>query len=401
MRPHALLLLPLLALPARADEPPALDLAAARRATDAFGLDLWKAAATPGEDDAPSNVVLSPFSVATALGMTAAGASGLTLEEMRKVLRFELEPARHHAALGALARDLGKAEKVELNVANRLFALPGKAFQAPFLATTREAYGADVQKVPFDSDPGGARATINDWVAGRTRDRIKQLLAPADVTPATKLVLVNAIYFKGLWETKFPPAEPGPFTLASGERVQAPLMSREGELRAAKLEGLVACDVPYQGGRFAMTLLVPDRHDGLAALEARLAADLGGWLGALRAREVRLALPRLKVESRASLREPLEALGMPSAFSDATADFTAMTGERGLKIAKVIHQAVLLVDETGSEAAAATAVTMAPRGMPSRPPEPLEVRADRPHLLLIRDLRTGVVLFMARVVDPR
>jgi serpin B len=388
-----LLLVPLLLTrPARADD----DLAAARRAADAFGLDLWRAAAKPGE-----NVVLSPFSVATALGMTSAGAAGVTLDEMRKVLRFELPADRQHAALGALARDLGKAEKVELNVANRLFALQGKAFQGPFLATTREAYGADAQELPFRTDPDGSRRTINGWVAERTRDRIKDLLQPIDVRPDTKLVLVNAIYFKGTWETKFAPAQPGPFRLGSGEEVQVPLMSRAGDLRAAKLDGLVACDVPYQGGRFVLTLLVPDRHDGVAALEGRLAADLGGWLGALRERPVRLTLPKLKVGSRASLGEALAGMGMPSAFSDAAADFTPMTGSRELKIAKVIHQAFLLVDEEGSEAAAATAVTMAPRGMPSRPPEPLEVRADRPHLLLIRDLRTGVVLFMARVVDPR
>lgn len=359
-----------------------------------FGLAVWRAAGAQKPDE---NACLGPLSVSCALGMTALGAGGETRAEMHRVLGLKDTP-QAHAALAGLLR-LPSQEGVLVLPANRLFLARRFQPRAPFLQAAATAYQADAVQVDFAPDPEVGRKVINEWVAERTQQKIPTLLGASDVNRGTPLVLVNALYVKASWATKFDPARTAPaaFQLLSGPPVQVPTMRLEAQLPCAEAEdGLRLCELPYQGGRLAALILLPPAGK-LRALEARLEpAALQRWVGALRQQKAELALPRFEVRKHAELQDLLQELGMQRAFQP-SADFSGMSADP-LMIAKVIHEAFLRVDEEGSEAAAATAVVMAPGGPP---PGAFRMTVDRPFLLLIRDRTTGALLFVARVTDPR
>lgn len=374
---------------------PAEEAVATATAVNQFALDLHRELGKR-----PGDVFFSPASIAAALGMTWAGANGPTADQLAKALHVTLPPEKAHPALGALLAADASGDPT-LAAANRLWCLPEDLLPA-FLAATKDAYGAEVGQVDFRTDPDGARQTINRWVEERTRDRIKDLVPSGTLTPLTRLVLTNAIYFKGSWKTAFDGTETrtGTFTLATREAVGAPLMHAAVPGRFFHGDGFVLGELPYKGERLSMVVIVPAEPDGLPALEAKLTADaLASWLAAARhVEKLDVTLPRFKIEQAVDLVPPLQALGVNDAFSQTLADLSGMNGKKDLYVSAALHKAFVEVTEAGTEAAAATAVVV---GVKSAAEPPPTVRADRPFLFLIRDTQTGLILFLGRETDPR
>jgi serpin B len=384
---------------AGADSVPA---AAMARSIDAF------AAALHGELRGRSgNLVHSPLSISSALGLTVAGAAGETREEMRRVLHLPADDAaayEGYRALYARFQEFARDGGVRWNLANRLWLQEGTTLLPAYVATTERVFGAKSGTLDFARAPEPSRVTINDWVADQTEDRIKDLFPPGSIGPDTRVVLANAIWFKGKWATTFDVnrTRPVPFHRGGGATVDVPTMHRNLPRPVAAIAGARLLELPYQGDRLGMLLVLPDAVDGLPAVESRLGADsLRAWAAALAAAPVphggtNIALPKFTARTRLELNGTLAALGMPTAFDAERADFSGMNGGRDLSIAVVVHQAFVDVDEEGTEAAAATGVAVRTTSVTI----PQEFHVDRPFLWFIRDRATGTVLFMGRVVDP-
>jgi len=366
---------------------------------NAFGLDLFGKLA-----EKKGNLFFSPYSISSALAMAYAGARGDTAAQMAKTLHFSLEPAKLHPAFGSLTNSLnaaGKLNEFELSTANALWIQKGEKLLQDFLDLTKSAYGAEPHLVDFAKATEEARVTINRWVEEQTRDKIKELIQKGIVDSATVLVLTNAIYFKGLWAHEFTKAgtSEAPFTLASDEKVQVPTMHQKGEFGYYQGDGFQMLELPYKGEMLSMVFILPAKPDGLADLEKSLTAEtLAKWLGALKSEEVAIAIPKFKATCRFRLEEALKSMGMPAAFSLPPADFSGITGVKDLFIGAVIHQAFVDVNEKGTEAAAATAIVVKRGGAP-QPPKNV-FRADHPFLFLLRDTRSGAILFMGRLMNP-
>lgn len=373
------------------------DVRAVARGGNAFAFDLYSRLR-----DRDGNLFFSPASVATALAMTFAGAEGETEREMAKVLHFDLPEDRLHPAYGTLGRVLdAKNKNYRLSMANRLWAAANYPLRPEYLSLTREAYGAELAPLDF-ARTEQARRTINGWVEGRTNDRIQDLIPPNVLGPDTRLVLTNAIYFKGNWADEFAKdaTSDEPFRLAGGGEVTAPLMRQTDDFRYGEADGLQLVELPYAGRDLSMLMLLP-REVGLETLEESLTVEnVEAWSAGMGVREVDLALPRFKTTSQFLLGDTLAAMGMPLAFSD-DADLSGISSAEALKISEAIHKAFVEVNEQGTEAGAATAVVVAPTAAPAEETVPPVVfRADRPFVFLIRDHRTGAVLFLGRVADP-
>jgi serpin B len=367
----------------------------AATASNHFGFDLYQK--LRGQD---GNLIFSPASAEIALAMTSAGARGETLAQMESVLHLRGmvgAPAAFGNLLAALNGRDGQ-EGMTLHVANRLWGQENYLFDAGFVRLLGERYKAPLGRANFAGAYEAARIAINRWVAGETRDRIQDLLSKGTVDQDTRLVITNAVYFNGVWQVAFDPKDTKPDQFRTkGGPVTADLMHRMGTYRHRHVDGVQLAELPYGGG-LSMLIVLPDVDDGLVGVEDRLAASYEGWIAGLAVKEVDLKIPRWKtVSEEMRLNKPLQELGMRLAFSDA--DFSAMTPEK-LRISLVIQKAFVKVTEEGTEAAAATAVTLGGlaatiyRAVPS-------FHADHPFLYLIRDPETGLVLFVGRVLDPR
>jgi serpin B len=351
------------------------------------------------------NLFFSPASISTAFGMTYAGAHGSTAAEMEKALHFTLPSDRLHSAMGALLSNLNTTHTgYRLRVADALWAQQGEHFLDGFLNLTKANYAAGFHAVDFAKAPDQTRLTINRWIEQQTEDKIKDLLQPGTVTADTRLILTNAIYFKADWQWQFQKSESKDedFHLSSSQSVRAPLMHREGRMNYFNAGTFQALEIPYKGLELSMIVVLPNDVSGLPALEQSLTpSNLQQWLGQLKPEsKIILTLPRFKMTRQFELTKALGGLGMKQAFERGAADFSAMTGKRDLWISAVIHKAYVDVDEEGTEAAAATSTVMRSLSMPSVRPEPIIFRADHPFLFLIRDNRSGGILFMGRVADP-
>jgi serpin B len=322
---------------------------------------------------------------------------------MARTLHFDLAPDHLHPAFGSLlsqARAGQKKHGYQLSAANALWGQRGEDPRPDFVKTAREHYRGGLNSVDFVNDAEGARRQINNWVAKGTRNRIRELLAPGDVTDQSRLVLVNAIYFKGSWAHRFPKRATGeePFRVTADRSVKVAMMSQTEKFAYHKADDFQALELPYVGETMSMLILLPDTVDGLPQLEKRMSAD---WLKGLLLwdKKVEVSLPRFKVAGRSDLGKTLSAMGMPLAFDRQRADFRGATDHvPGWFIAKVIHEALVEVNEEGTEAAAATAVV---KGTKSAAPEPpARFNADHPFVFLIRDNRSGSILFMGRLVNP-
>ncbi len=363
-----------------------------------FALDLYKQL---GEKE-DGNLLFSPYSISTALAMTYAGARGETQDEMAKVLHFALPQRLLHPAFAAIIEDLNdeKRKGYKLAVANRLWGQKGYSFRPNFLNTTRKYYGAELAQVDFAKAAEKARQTINKWVEEQTQDKIKDLIPEGVLDSLTRLVLTNAIYFKGDWETQFDKkaTREADFTATPDKKVKVPMMHQVAPFKYADLPSLQVLEMPYAGDDLSMVVLLPKKTDGLGDLEKSLdAKSLQEWTGGVRKRKVSVFLPKFKMTCKFRLKPVLASMGMPLAFDAGRADFSGMTGSKDLYISAVIHKAFVDVNEEGTEAAAATAVVMTLRSAPR--PSPV-FRADHPFLFLIRDNRTGSILFLGRVAEP-
>ena len=369
------------------------DLAAVVHGNTAFALDLYRQVAS-----SRGNLVLGPLSISTAMAMEQMGARGVTADQIAAAMHFDLPDDRLAAGFDRLDRELeGLAgPKVTVSLVNQLFGQQGHPFEDAFLATLSSRFGAPLAVVDY-SDPEAVRLLINAWVASQTADRIKDLLAPGILSESTKLVVANATYLKADWAQSFNAAltQPRTFHLASGKTVKVPMMAAEEGFPIALGKGYRALELPYDGDRLAMLIVVPD---DLAAFQQRLTADsYDAIVGALHPRTLDLRLPRFAARASVDLAGPLKALGIVDAFDPALADLSGISPE-GLSVGAVVHQAFVEVAEKGTEAAAATVVESGDSGF-ERPP--LDFRIDRPFLWFIRDRVTGSVLFMGRVEDPR
>lgn len=366
---------------------------------NAFALDLYSKLA-----EAEGNLFFSPSSISTALAMTYAGARGDTADQMARVLHFQQTGQELHAAFHDLTAELQRRlnEKGnELNVANALWGQKGFDFLQGFIDLTRKYYGAGLHEVDYEGATEEARQTINAWVEKETKGKIKNLIPPGAINAQTRLVLTNAIYFFGKWAVEFDQknTKDAPFTLMGGDTIEVPMMNRTGDYWYMENEAIQALQLPYVDNAASMVIFLPKTNDGLPDLEAALSAEMYNNLTRnLRRQKVVVTIPKFTMTSQFSLRSTLSAMGMKDAFTG-NADFSGMTGEKNLCIDNVIHKAFVDVSEKGTEAAAATAVTMRATSAVRQPPQLF--RADHPFLFVIRDGKTGGILFMGRVMDPR
>ena len=359
----------------------------------------------------PGNLFLSPFSIRTALAMAQAGARGNTAEEMRRALCISSPDETMHEALAEAIVRLRAAGNgdYEMAVANALWSQDGAPLQPEFVDLVARQYGGAIEVTDFRHDAEAARLSINRWVETKTRQKIRDLIPSGGLTALTRLVVVNAIYFKGMWALPFRKADTRnePFYLEEGGEVHAQLMHQLEEVRYTRARGYQAVELLYQGDDISMLILLPDQNKGLRDLEETLLARRVLVRGASMAiRVVRLALPRFKISWGAvALGGQLEALGMALPFTE-NADFSGINGhkppdEDSLTISNVVHKAVVEVNEEGTEAAAATAVVMVTSSMLPSVSKPTPVfRADHPFLFVIRERRAGTILFLGRVTDP-
>jgi len=367
-------------------------------ANTAFGTSLYRQLrATEG------NLFFSPYSISTALAMTYGGARGQTQREMAEILNFDMDQEKHHRAFSGLQSWMEAVQKkgaVRLSVANSLWCQRDEVFLKEFLGTMKRHYQAGLHSVDFARETEASRRAINTWVEKETERKIKDLIRPGVLDRYTRLVLCSAIYFRGNWASRFPEkrTKDADFFVTADRTVKVPMMTQKADFRWQKLDGLSAVDLPYKGGQLSMVVLLPAKADGLPELEATLTRDrLEGWMTKLdrgTSSEVVVSLPRFTTTCQFELSEALEAMGMPSAFSNA--DFSGMTEKPGLRITHVLHKAFVEVNEEGTEAAAATAVVMKRESIQCA----FEFRADHPFLFLIREKQTGSVLFIGRISDP-
>jgi serpin B len=342
------------------------------------------------------NTFFSPFSVSSALAMSYGGAREKTAREMAAALHFQLDQDRLHSAFrmlnSALVQGLDRSRQ-KLNIANALI-LTGGDVDPAYKQMLEKNYDAEI----FATDLNA----INGWVKQKTEAKIEKIFD--QLNPNSVGVILNAIYFKGVWEYRFDPSRTreAPFKRPGADPVSVPLMQQKGDFKLLSQADFQAISLPYEGQALSMVVLLPMQVDGLGALEANATPErLAQWLGGLERRAPRpvlLCLPRFKLETGYDLVAPLKQMGIRDAFDMDRADFSGMGWPKGkLFISQVEHRALVEVSEEGTEAAASTGVEMATRSMS---PSPEVFKADHPFLFLIRHNPTGTLLFMGRVTDP-
>lgn len=352
----------------------------------------------------PGNLILSPFSIATALSMLLDGARGRTATELAAALDQLYPDPAYHGALASLVEELTQAANTggnELLIANGLWVQRGFPIQSEFRQTIETLYHAPLTPLDFIADPGQACAKINSWTAEHTRGKIPELFAPGSLDAHMRLILTSAIYFHAKWQSPFRPGDthPAPFRLDAGATVETGFMRQSAIFGYTETPEVQVLEMKYAGSPLAFDVLLPTANDGLSELEKSLQPEkLSAWLGALQNRTVELAMPKFRAESGFSLRDALARMGMQEAFG-ASADFSGIDGRRDLFVSEVVHKAFVDVSEEGTEAAAATGVTVKPLAMRASPRTVF--RADHPFAFLIRDARSGVVLFEGRLLKPK
>ena len=350
------------------------------------------------------NLVLSPYSLSSALAMTFGGARGETARQMEQTLHFEQSTTNLHPLFGRLNKALEVAQgSNELCIANSLWPQKEYPFRQEFLTLLRNDYGATVTSLNYEHQAEQARVTINEWVGDKTRHKIAKLIGPGVLDGSTRMVLVNAIYFKGTWATPFAETatQPDKFYSNLDTATDVPFMYTGGRFKYGETDQLQMLALPYAGQKLEMIILLPRSRDGIRQLENNLnPARLASWLAKAADQDVNVALPKFKMSTGFNLRQTLQAIGMIDAFG-ADADFSGMDGKlRWLYLSAVLHKAYIDVNEKGTEAAAATADVMEAGGPSPATELSREFRADHPFMFLIRDTTTGSILFMGRVYQP-
>jgi len=401
------------------------ETAVAAKAVNALGIDLLARVAKTDE-----NALISPYSIQSALAMTYAGAAGETKAEMAKVLHFPADEATLHRSFAAFQKVLdeiheatvnevkesadrdGPSEPVTLEIANRLYGQSGYAFRPAFLSLVKDNYGAPFQPVDFRHAAERIRSEINSWVSARTHERINDLIPAGGVNDKTRLVLVNAIYFKAAWAEEFSQygTKAEPFYIDGTKVEKVPTMQHSsrhyGYMRG---DGFEAITLRYVGDDVQLLVLLPEEKEGLASLEAKLTPELLAECANPEPADLILHLPKFKLEPpTVPLGSVLRALGMLTAFDQpqGSTNFDRMAPRQPddyLSLSDVFHKTFMAVDEQGTEATAATEVGLVTLGMSVQKPrpKPIEVKIDHPFLFAIQHRASGACLFLGRVVDPR
>lgn len=367
-----------------------------------FALDLYQQLRTE-----EGNLFFSPSSISTALAMTYAGAAGETEAEMAETLHFQMSNDQLHEGMKTLQSFWMTPDKdkgIRLKLANRLWGQRSYEFLPAFLQITRDYYGAEVARLDF-AQSEQASQTINKWVEEQTENKITDLISPNALSPATRLVLTNAVYFHGNWAEPFEKdrTKDDDFHLSATDKIKVSMMHRWDEFQYGAVDDIQILELPYGDGSLSMVILLPKQIDGLADLEYKLTfQDLHRWMTSVKHEdEVKVYLPRFKTTSQFQMADTLKAMGMELAFDGNAADFSGMTGGRDLFISAVLHKAFVDVNEEGTEAAAATGIVMAPTAAPIlEPKEPPVFRADHPFVFMIRDNRNGAIMFLGRITNP-
>jgi len=361
-----------------------------------FALDLYQQLR-----ENPGNLFFSPYSISAALAMTLAGAGGNTLKQMAEVLAFSLTDEALHAGFAALNARLEEVQTGSPNrlmIANALWPQKGYKLRRTFRSLVKKHYGVKIKALDF-ADSDNARAVINQWVEDKTESKIKDLIGQGVLNHLTRLVLANAIYFKGTWQDEFDPGltSEQPFQTASDTEVPVQMMHQKQSLRYTEDETLQVLEIPYKGRDLSMVILLPREPDGVDHLEKLLTpAQLTEWIATLEETEVNFSLPRFNISFPLRLDDTLKSLGMVDAFSG-NSDFSAMQEDNELKIGAVLHKAYVDVNEEGTEAAAATAVVMVTKSVSFMT---VDFIADHPFIFFVRENNTGSLLFLGRLINP-
>ncbi len=369
---------------------------------NAFAFDLYRVM----RDD-KENMFYSPHSISLALAMAYAGARGETEAQMAQALHYRLDQERLHPAFNALDLELTsrgeseEGERFQLNIANAVWGQADYGFRSDYLDVLARNYGAGLCVVDFKSAPEEARQTINQWVSEETEGKIEDLLPQGAVDTLTRLILTNAIYFNASWMHPFEEwnTSEGDFYTLSGDEVTAPMMKQTERFGYGKGEGYQAVELPYVGDEMSMVILLPaaERFDQFeSSLDAERVRDITEQIGR---QDVTLTMPKFEFESKFGLADTLAGMGMSDAFSPEEAEFSGIDGTDDLYITDVVHKAFVSVDEAGTEAAAATGVGGL-LGLFAEPVEVVEVTVDHPFIFLIRDVETGAILLVGRVLNP-
>lgn len=367
-----------------------------------FALDLYRCLANSGS----TNLFFSPYSISTALAMTFASARGKTEREMAEVLRYPFRQSLHSHLAGLTKVIFGSENSgYQAKIANRIWGQVSYKFRPEFLELLRTEYATDLEQLDFGGQATAASQRINEWIAEQTARKITALISPDHLNAMTRLLLTNAVYFKGDWTKKFEEAatKETSFHLGLLSKVKVQMMQQQSRFPYTEVGNVQVLQMPYGDESLSMVILLPRRVGGLASLEADLSlVRLKKWLGTLATQMVKVYLPRFRLTEQMALAETLRSMGMASAFSDTDADFFGMSDQKpGLYISNVIHKAFVEVNEKGTEAAAATAVLMAAMMSAAHRPPPIPVfRANHPFVFLIRHNESGSILFMGRVMDP-
>lgn len=375
------------------------DLNSVAQANTVFALDLYARLQTE-----PGNLFFSPYSLSSALVMVYAGARGATETHMAQTLHFSTGQAELHPAFARLTKQLAaiqQQDKLQLTVANALWVQQDFELLKTYRQLTETYYGANLFPVNFKEASAEARQKINGWVEEHTQKKIQELVPPGVLNALTRLVLTNAIYFKGIWALPFDHTltSDAPFWVTPAQSVTVPLMHQQAMLKYGETEALQILELPYAGENLAMLVLLPKQQAGLADVEGQLSESrLTEWIADAAYRQVDVFLPRFTVTSQLSLRPILTALGMDVAFSD-QADFSGMIAQAQVSISDVLHKAFIDVNEEGTEAAAATGVVIGVTSIMDPQPVPV-FKADHPFLFLIQEKQTGSVLFFGRLQNP-
>ncbi|MEK6981324.1 MAG: serpin family protein [Candidatus Micrarchaeota archaeon] len=362
-------------------------------ASNQFAFDLYSKQKTNDE-----NVFFSPYSISSALAITYEGAKGQTAQEIQKVFYFSENESVRRSGFASIYNNLNKANKsYNLSTANALWIQKDYSILQSYKDIVKNYYGAEATNVDFVNQLEQSRLMINNWIENETNQKIKDMIGPNDLDQNIRLIITNAIYFKGSWETKFDKSltKEEDFEVTSTKIVKAQMMKKTKSFNYFEDERLQILELPYKDNELSMLIILPKEE--MTSLESNLSLEnLNRWKQKMQTQEVDVSIPKFKFQSKYYLGKNLIDLGMSTSFDSSKADFSGITGNKDLSISEVIHQAFVEVNEEGTEAAAATAVEMKPMTLPSPP----VFKADHPFIFIIQDKGTGSIIFIGKVNDP-
>ncbi|GAB4310240.1 serpin family protein [Pseudothermotoga elfii] len=360
-----------------------------------FGVDLYKVLS-----EKPGNIFFSPFSISSAFAMTYIGADSDTAQQMKNVLHFDLDDEMLLSNFSQLITSLNQSnENYQLSVANSMWLQEGYPFLKEFVEQIQKYYQSWINYVDFANHKDEAREEINKWIEANTNNKIIDLIKPDDIDSLTRLVLTNAIYFKGLWLNPFDPSSTRKesFHISKNEKKEIDMMFKNIIANYTEDSSVQVLELPYAKNKISMIIVLPKEDKDLGQIEKNISLDLfKKWRSSLKPTEVNVHIPKFKTECRFNLKQTLMSMGIVDAFTDA-ADFSKMDGTKMLKIKDVIHQSFIEVYEEGTQAAAATATIV---NIKIAPKKPVEFRANRPFIFFIYDSTYDLILFIGRLINP-